>query len=148
MAPYEALYGRKCRTPLFWTELSENKIHRVNLIKDTEQKVKVIRDSLKAASDRKKCYADLKRNEIDFETGDKVLLKVSPWKRVFQFRRIGKLSPRFIGPYEVIEHVGPVAYRLLLPSQLAKIHNVFCVSMLHRYRSDPSHVISPIEIEI
>ncbi|KAA3461683.1 reverse transcriptase [Gossypium australe] len=148
MAPYEAFYGRKCRTPLYWTELSENKLHGVNLIKDLEQKVKLIRDYLKAASDRQKSYADLKQKDIEFEIGDKVFLKVSPWKKVLRFGRKGKLSPRFIGPYEIIERVGPVAYRLKLPSKLEKIHNVFHVLMLRRYRLDPSHVIAPSEIEI
>ncbi|KAA3483950.1 DNA/RNA polymerases superfamily protein [Gossypium australe] len=148
MAPYEALCGRKCRTPMYWTELSENQIHGVNLTKDIEQKVKVIRDSLKAASDHQKSYANLKGKEIEFEISDKVFLKVSPWKKVLRFGRKGKLSPRFIGPYEIIERVGPVTYRLLLPSELEKIHNVFHVSMLHRYHSDPSHIITPSEIEI
>ncbi|KAA3456128.1 DNA/RNA polymerases superfamily protein [Gossypium australe] len=148
MVPYEALYGRKFRTPLHWTERSENKLHKVDLIKDSEQKVKLIRDCLKAASDRQKSYADLKRKDIEFEIGDKVFLKVSPWKKVLRFGRKGKLSPRFIGPYEIIERVRPVAYRLKLPSELEKIHNVFHVSMLCRYRSDPSHVITPSEIEI
>ena len=148
MAPYEALYGRKCRTPLFWTELSESKILGVDLIKDAEQKVRVIRESLKTASDRQKSYADLKRKDIEYQVGDKVFLKVSPWKKVLRFGRKGKLSPRFIGPYEVSERVGPVAYRLILPPELEKIHNVFHVSMLRRYRSDPSHVIPPSEIEI
>ncbi|KAA3439023.1 reverse transcriptase [Gossypium australe] len=148
MAPYKALYGRKCRTPLYWTKLSEKKIHGVDLIQETEEKVKVIRDSLKAASDRQKSYADLKRKEIEFQVGDKVFLKVSPWKKVLQFGRKGKLSPRFIGPYEIIERIGPVAYRLALPPELDRIHNVFHVSMLRRYRSDPSHVISPTEVEI
>ncbi|KAK5775732.1 hypothetical protein PVK06_043670 [Gossypium arboreum] len=148
MAPYEALYGRKCRTPLFWTELSESKIFGVDLIKDAEQKVQVIRESLKAASDRQKSYADSKRKDIEYRVGDKVFLKVSPWKKVLRFGRKGKLSPRFIGPYEVSERVGPVAYRLILPPELEKIHNVFHVSMLRRYRSDPSHVITPSEIEI
>ncbi|KAK5819679.1 hypothetical protein PVK06_024698 [Gossypium arboreum] len=148
MAPYEALYGRKCRTPLYWTELSERKIHGVDLIRETEEKVKVIRDSLKTASDRQKSYADLKRKEIKFQVGDKVFLKVSPWKKVLRFGRKGKLSPRFIGPYEIIERIGPVAYRLALPPELDRIHNVFHVSMLRQYRSDPSHVISSTEVEI
>ena len=73
---------------------------------------------------------------------------MSPWKKVLRFGRKGKLSPRFIGPYEIIERIGPVAYRLALPPELDRIHNVFHVSMLRRYRSDPSHVISPIEVEI
>ncbi|KAA3483477.1 DNA/RNA polymerases superfamily protein [Gossypium australe] len=148
MAPYEALYGRKCRTPLYWTELSENKIHGVDWIKETEQKVVEIRRNLKAASDRQKSYADLKRKDIEFQVGDRVFLKVSPWKKILRFGQKGKLSPRFIGPYEIIERIGPVAYRLKLPIDLEKIHNVFHVSMLRRYRSDPSHVITPSEIEI
>ncbi|KAG8474462.1 hypothetical protein CXB51_031417 [Gossypium anomalum] len=148
MAPYEALYGRKCRTLLFWTELSESKIFGVDLIKDAEQKVLIISESLKATSDRQKSYADLKRKDIEYRIGDKVFLKVSPWKKVLRFGRKGKLSPRFIGPYEVSERIGPVAYKLILPPELEKIHNVFHVSMLRRYRSDPSHIISPAEIEI
>ncbi|KAA3470344.1 casein kinase II subunit alpha, chloroplastic-like [Gossypium australe] len=85
MAPYKALYGHKCRTPLYWTELSEKQIHMVDLVKETEEKVKVIRDSLKATSDRQKLYADLKRKEIEFRVGDKVFLKVSPWKKILRF---------------------------------------------------------------
>ncbi|KAG4175500.1 hypothetical protein ERO13_A11G189066v2 [Gossypium hirsutum] len=78
MAPYEALYRRKCRTPLYWTKLRENQIHGVDLVKEAEEKIKVIRDNLKAASDRQKSYVDLRRKEIKFEVGDKVFLKVSP----------------------------------------------------------------------
>ncbi|XP_012468646.1 uncharacterized protein LOC105786691 [Gossypium raimondii] len=146
--PYEALYGCKCRMPLYWTELSENKIHGVNLIKEIEQKVKVIHDSLKAASDHQKSYADLKRKDIEFHIGDRVFLKVSLWKKKLRFGRKGNLSLRFIGPYEIIKRIRPVAYRLLLPPELEKIHNVFHVSMLPRYRFDPSHVIFSSEIEI
>ena len=98
MAPYKALYGRKCRTPLYWIELSEKKIHGVDLIHKTEEKVKKIRDNLKAASDHQKSYVDLKRKEIEFQVGNKVFLKVSPWKKVLRIARKGKLSPRFIGP--------------------------------------------------
>ncbi|KAK5811485.1 hypothetical protein PVK06_026822 [Gossypium arboreum] len=148
MAPYDALYGRKCRTPLFWTELGESKIFGVDLIKDAEQKVRIICESLKAASDRQKSYADLKRRDIEYQVGDKVFLKVSPWKKILRFGRKGKLSPRFIEPYEISERVGPVAYRLLLPPELERIHNLFHVSMLRRYRSDPLHVINPSEVEI
>ena len=106
------------------------------MIRETEQKVKVIRESLKAASDHQNSYVDLKRKDIEFQIRDKVFLKVSPWKKILRFGRKGKLSPRFIGPYEVIERIGPVAYRLALPAELEKIHNVFHVSMLRCYRSD------------
>ncbi|KAA3487953.1 DNA/RNA polymerase superfamily protein [Gossypium australe] len=137
MAPYEALYGRKCRTLLYWTKLSEKKLHEVDLVRETKEKVKVIRDSLKAAS-----------NQIEFQVGDKVFLKASPWKKVLRFGRKGKLSPLFIGPYEIIERIGPIAYRLALPPEHDRIHNVFHVSMLRRYQSNLSHVISPTEVEI
>ncbi|KAA3476245.1 DNA/RNA polymerases superfamily protein [Gossypium australe] len=148
MAPYEALYGRKCRTPLYWTGLSEKQIHGVDFVRETKEKVNVIRDYLKAASDRQKSYTYLKRKEVEFHIGDKVFLKVSLWKKILRFGRKGKLSPRFIGSYEVIKRIGPVAYQLALPAEFERIHNVFHVSMLQRYHSDPSHVISPTEIEI
>ena len=99
--------------------------------------MKVIRESLKVASDRQKSYADLKRKDIEFQIRDKVFLKVSPWKKILRFGHKGKLSQRFIGLYEIVEHIGLVAYRLMLPLELENIHNVFHVLMLHRYRSDP-----------
>ena len=73
---------------------------------------------------------------IEYEVGDKVFLKVSPWRKVLRFRKKWKLSPRFIGPYEVLERIGPMAYCLALHLELAKLHDVFHVSMLRRYRSD------------
>ena len=148
MAPYEALYGRKCRTPLCWTELSEKKVIGLDLIQETEEKVKMIKERLKVATDRQKSYVDMKRKDIRCEIDEKVFLKVSPWKKVMKFGKNCKLSPRFIGPYEVIEKVDPVAYRLALPPNLENIHNVFNVSMLRRYRSDPSHVVSSETIEL
>ncbi|KAE8735791.1 Detected protein of unknown function [Hibiscus syriacus] len=148
MAPYEALYGRKCRTPLNWYELKDRSVLGPDLIQDVEQKVREIQHNLKVASDRQKSYSDLKRKEIEFEVGDKVFLKISPWKNVLRFGRKGKLSPRFIGPYEIVKRVGPVAYQLTLSPEMEKIHNVFHVSMLRRYRSDPSHIVNPEEIEV
>ena len=90
----------------------------------------------------------MKRKDIRYEIDEKVFLKVSPWKKVMRFGKKGKLSPRFIGPYEVIEKVRPVAYRLALPLELEKIHNVFHVLILRRYRLDPSHVVSSETIEL
>ena len=145
MAPYEALYGRKCRTSLCWTELSEKKVIGPDLIQETEEKVKMIRERLKVATDRQKSYVDMKRKNIRYEVGEKVFLKVSPRKKVMIFGKKGKLSPRFIGPYEVIEKVGPVAYRLALSLDLEK-STMF--SMLRRYRSDSSHVVSSETIEL
>ena len=119
-----------------------------DLIQETEEKVKTIRERLKVVIDRHNSYADMKRKDIRYEIGEKLFLKVSPWKKVMRFGKKGKLSSRFIGPYEVIEKVGPMAYRLALPPDLEKIHNVFHVSMLRRYRSDPSHVVSSETIEL
>ena len=128
--------------------MSEKKVIGPDLIQETEENVKMIRERLKVVNDRQKSYADMKRKDIRCEIGEKVFLKVSPWKKVMRFGKKGKLSPRFIGPYEVIEKVGSVAYRLTLPPELEKIHSVFHVSMLRRYRSDPSHVISTETIEL
>ena len=98
MAPYEALYGKRCRTPMCWTELNEHKIIGLDLVKD-RRKVQIILQRLKAVSDRQSSYANLKRKDIEFEFGDKLFLKVSSWKKIIRFGRKGKLSLRFIGPY-------------------------------------------------
>ena len=148
MTPYEALYGRKCRTPMCWTDLNEHKLIGPDIVKDTEEKVQVIRQRLKAASDRQKSYANLKRRDIEYNVGDKVFLKVSPWRKILRFGQKGKLSPRFIGPYEILERIGPVAYRLALPPELDKLHDVFHMSMLRRYRSDKSHILLVQEIQV
>ena len=148
MTLYEALYGRRCRTPMCWTELDEHKIIGPDLVKDTEETVQIIQQRLKASSDRQKSYANLKIKDIEFEAGDKVFLKVSSWKKILHFGRKGKLSPRFIGPYEILERVGPVVYRLALPLELAKLHDVFHVSMLRRYRSDTSHILPVQDIQV
>ena len=86
--------------------------------------------------------------DIEYDVGDKVFLKVSTWRKILRFGHKGKLSPRFIGPYEILERVGPVAYRLALPPELAKLHDVFYVSMLQRYCSDESHILPVQEIQV
>ena len=148
MTPYEALYRRKCRTSFCWTELKEKKVIDPDLIQETKEKVKMIRDRLKVSTNRHISYADMKRKNIPYEVGEKVFMKVSPLKKVMRFGKKGKLNPIFIGPYEMIEKVGLVAYRLELPSELEKIHNMFHVSMLQSYQSDSSHVVSSETIEL
>ncbi|XP_065864137.1 uncharacterized protein [Euphorbia lathyris] len=148
MAPYEALYGRRCRTPLCWSEVGERQLLGPEIVQLTTEKVQIIQQKLKEAQDRQKSYADLKRRPIEYDVGDRVFLKVSPWKGLLRFGKKGKLSPRFIGPYEVVERVGPVAYRLQLSQNLSNIHDVFHVSMLRRYRSDPNHIIQEQPIEL
>ena len=115
----------------------------------TTDKIKIIRDKLKIAQDRQKSYADNRRRDLEFQVGDKVFLRISPWKGVLRFGKREKLSPRYIGPYEIIERIGEVAYRLKLPSELARIHDVFHVSMLRKYIPDSSHILrdQPIELK-
>ena len=148
MAPYEALYGWRCRTPICWTELNEYKMIGLDTVKDIKEKVQVIRQRLKDASDRQKSYANLKRRDIEYDAEDKVFLKVSPSRKILWFGQKGMLSPRFIGSYEILECVGPMAYRLALPPELSKLHDVFHVSMLRRYRSNESHILPVQEIQI
>ncbi|KAK9010290.1 hypothetical protein V6N11_036801 [Hibiscus sabdariffa] len=147
MAPYEALYGRRCRTPVCWAEAGQKLLPLPNILKGTTEKVKLICERLKAASDRQKFYADLKRREIEYVVGDRVFMKVSPWKKVMRFGRKGKLSPRFIGPYEIVERVGPISYRLLLPPELERIHDVSHVSMLRRFDSRMRSLYSVFSVE-
>ena len=148
MATYEIVYGQRCRTLVCWTELNEHEMIGPDIVKDTEEKVQVIRQRLKAANDQQKSYADLKRRDIEYEVGDKVFIKVSLWRKILRFGKKGKLSPRFIGPYEILERFGPMAYHLALPPELAKLHNVFHVSMLRRYLSDGSHILPIPDIQV
>ena len=142
MAPYEALYGRKCRSPIHWDEVGERKLLGPELIQQTTEAIDKIRQRMKTAQTRQKSYADTKRKDLEFEVGDKVFLRVSPIKGVMRFGRKGKLSPRFVGPFEILKRIGKVAYELALPPSLSSIHGVFYVSMLRKYISEPSHVLS------
>ena len=112
MAPYEALYGRPCRSPLCWVELGESSITGPDLIRDTSEKVSLIRQRLLTAQSRQKSYADVRRRPLEFEVGDHVFLKVMPKRGVVRFGKHGKLSSRFIGPFKILERVGTVAYRV------------------------------------
>ncbi|KAI5324710.1 hypothetical protein L3X38_033783 [Prunus dulcis] len=149
MSPFDALYGKQCRTPFYWDEVGENRLEVADEVERTKEQVKIIRERLKTAQDRQKSYADNRRKDLQFEVGDWVFLKLSPWKGVVRFGKRGKLSPHYIGPYEVVERVGPVAYRLALPPDLSLLHDVFHVSMLRKYIADPSHVLEeqPIELQ-
>ena len=141
MAPYEALYGKQCRTPLCWDEVGERRLTAPDLVQITTDKIKIIRERLLIAQSRQKSYADNRRKDLEFQVGDWVFLRLSPWKGIVRFGKRGKLSPRYIGPYLITERVGSVAYRLELPSELSQVHDVFHVSMLRKYVADPSHVL-------
>ncbi|KAD2805415.1 hypothetical protein E3N88_38792 [Mikania micrantha] len=110
-APFEALYGRKCRSPICWAEVGDSQLTGPELVHETTEKIVQIRNRMAAARDRQKSYADKRRKPLEFQVGDKVLLKVSPWKGVIRFGKRGKLNPRYIGPFEILKRIGPVAYQ-------------------------------------
>ncbi|KAH9744611.1 Endonuclease [Citrus sinensis] len=140
--------GSTKMSPICWDEVGERKLLGPELVQITVDKIKLIREHLQTAQSRQKSYADRRRRELEFEKGDFVFLKVSPWKGVFRFRKKGKLSPRFVGPFEILKRISPVAYLIALPPSLSRLHNVFHVSVLRKYVADPSHVLDyqPIEI--
>ena len=150
MTSYEVLYGRSCRSSLCWTEVGESSITGPDLIRDTSEKMSLIRQRLLTAQSRQKCYADVQRRPLEFKVGDHVFLKVMPKRGVVRFGKRRKLSPRFIGPYEILERIGVVAYLLALPPSMSGVREVFHVSMLRKYTPDPAHVVDwgQIEIEI
>ncbi|XP_073362464.1 uncharacterized protein [Aegilops tauschii subsp. strangulata] len=136
MAPFDLLYGRKCRTPLMWDEVGERQFFGPDLIRDAEEKVKLIRDRLKIAQSRQKSYADAKRKELTYEVGDRAYLRVSPLRGIKRFGIKGELAPRFVGPYKILERRGEVAYQLELPESLSGVHNVFHVSELKKCHAE------------
>ena len=118
------------------------------MIKDTSEKVSLIRHRLLTDQSRQKSYADVRRRPLEVEVGDHVFLKVMPKKGVVRFGKRGKLSPRFIEPFKILERVGTVAYRLALPPSMSGVHEVFHISMLRRYTPDPADVVDWGEIEV
>jgi hypothetical protein len=148
MAPFEALYGRRCRTSLSWSQTGERKIFGPDLVIEAEDKVKVIQDNLKAAQSQQKSYADMRRRQLQFQVGDFVYLRVSPTRGIQRFGVKGKLAPRYIGPFEILEICGPVAYRLQLPFHLAAVHNIFHVSQLRKCVNIATEIIDSQAIEI
>jgi hypothetical protein len=112
MAPFEALYGRKCRTPLYWNQTGESQLFGPDIIKEAERQVEIIRENLKTTQSRQTSYADPKRREVVFEVGDYVYLRVSLIRGLRRFKIRGKLSPHFIGPFKILERKGEVAHQL------------------------------------
>ena len=128
--------------------MGESSITGLGLIKDASKKVSLIRQHLLTAQSLQKSYADVRRRPLEFEVEDHVFLKVMPKRGVVRFGKRGKLSPRFIGPFEILKRVGTVAYWLALPPSMSGVHKVFHISMLRRYTSDPAHVVDWGEIEV
>ncbi|GJX43499.1 reverse transcriptase domain-containing protein [Tanacetum coccineum] len=147
-APFKALYERKCRSPVLWAEIIESSLIGPELVQETIDKVVLIKENLKAARDRQKSYVDNRRKPLEFEEGDRVMLKVSPWKGVIRFGKKGKLAPRYVGPFEILERVSPVAYRFRLPKELSGVHDTFHVSNLKKCLADASLHVSLDEIKV
>ncbi|GJV68275.1 putative reverse transcriptase domain-containing protein [Tanacetum coccineum] len=147
-APFEALYGRKCRSPIMWAEVGKGQLIVPELVQETTEKISQIKDRLKAVRDRQKSYADKRRKPLEFNVGDYVLLKVSPWKGVVRFGKKGKLTPRFVGPFEIVEKVGLVTYRLRLPEEFNGVHDTFHMSNIKKCLADLTLQVPLDEIQV
>ncbi|GKG23313.1 hypothetical protein Tco_0391349, partial [Tanacetum coccineum] len=121
-APFKALYGRKCKPPVLWAKIRESSLIGHKLVLETIDKVVFIKEKLKAMRDHQKSYVDFRRKLLESEVGDRVLLNVSPWKGVVRFGKKGKLAPRYVGPFEILEKIGLVTYRLRIPEELNSVH--------------------------
>jgi hypothetical protein len=141
MSPFEALYGRPCRTPLSWFESGERVIFVPDIVTEAEEKVKQIQANILTAQSRQKSYADKRRRPLEFEVGDHVYFRVSLIKGVRHFGVKGKLAPRYIGSYPIIDKYGPLSYQVELPSKLSGVHDVFHVSQLKRCLKPPTDVL-------
>ncbi|GJW72965.1 hypothetical protein Tco_0132335 [Tanacetum coccineum] len=148
----EGLYGRKCRLPICWAEVGDAQLTGPEIVRKTTEKIIQIKHHLQASRDRQRSYANKTHKPLEFQVGDKVMLKVSPWKGLIRFRKWGKLDPHYIGPFKILAKVGMVAYRLELPEKLIHVHSTFHVSNLNKCLSDEPLAISlgqfPVERQV
>jgi hypothetical protein len=147
MSPFEALYGRKCRTPLYWDKTRGRQFFGPKLIQEAEEQVCIIRENLRVSQTRQKSYAD-NRRPLEFEEGDHVYLKMSPLRGMRRFKVKGKLFPHFIGPFRVFRQIGEMAYRLELLDNLSDVHNVFHVSQLKKCFRVPEEQLPMEELSV
>ncbi|GKE99209.1 putative reverse transcriptase domain-containing protein [Tanacetum coccineum] len=147
-ALFEALYGRKYRSPVCWAKVGDVQLTGPEIIYETTEKIVQIRQHLQAARDRQRSYANIGRKPLEFQVGDRIMLKVSPRKGIIHFGKRGKLYPRYVGPFKILEWIGLVAYKLELPEELSSIHNTFHVSNLKKCLSDESLIISMKELQL
>jgi hypothetical protein len=147
MAPYKALYGRQCRTPLFWSQTRESQVFGPEVLKDAEKQVQMVHESLRVAQTRQKSYADKRRRDLSFKVGDFIYLKVSPMRGTRRFKVKGKLAPRYVGPFKIIDRKGEVTYQLELPPQLSDVHDVFHMSQLKKCLWVPEEQLPMEEID-
>ncbi|WVZ62205.1 LOW QUALITY PROTEIN: hypothetical protein U9M48_011975 [Paspalum notatum var. saurae] len=147
-APFEALYGRRCRTPLHWNQPGEKQVFGPDIIKEAEEQMQVVRENMRVAQSRQKSYADHRRRDLSFEVGDYVYLKVSPMRGLRRFKVKGKLAPRYIGPFKILAKRGEVAYQLELPENLSAVHDVFHVSQLKKCLRVPEEQLPMEELSV
>nr|GEW34456.1 putative reverse transcriptase domain-containing protein [Tanacetum cinerariifolium] len=146
--PFEDLYGRKCRSPVIWTEVGESQLIGPKIVQETTEKIIQIKERLKTVRSRQKSYVDKRHKPLEFKVGDRVLLKVSPWKGVVRFGKKENLVLRYVGPFKIVECVEPVAYRLKLPQELSCVHDTFHVSNLKKCLAEPDVQVPLDEIKI
>ena len=148
MAPYEALYGRRCRTPLCWLEPGEDLTLGPEVVQQTIEKVKLIQERMRTAQSRQKSYQDKRKKDLEFKVSDHVFLRVTPWTGVGRALKSRKLTPYFISPFQILKRVDPAAYQIALPPSLSILHNVFHISQLRMYIHDPSHVVKLDDVQV
>src|SRR3954465_10429800 len=148
MAPFEVLYGRKCRTPLNWSETRERTLIGPDIIQHAEDLVRVIPEHLKAALSRQKSNYDRKYKEMFYQPGEQSYLRVTPMRGTHHFGIKGKLAPCYIGPFRILSRSGPVAYRLELPPNLSQVHDIFHVLQLRRCFKDPIRAVDHEMLEL
>ncbi|RDX70932.1 hypothetical protein CR513_49770, partial [Mucuna pruriens] len=138
MAPYEALYGRRCRTPLCWCELEENVVSGLE--------VKLIQENIRVTQNRQKIYHDKKRKDLEFNKGNHIFLKVTPWSEVGKALKSHKLSPRSLDPYQILKRVSEVAYQIAFLFVLANLHDVFHLDDI-QVRDNLSYEVQPLKVK-
>ncbi|GKD67750.1 hypothetical protein Tco_1321840 [Tanacetum coccineum] len=141
-------YLKECRSPICWAEVGDSQLTGPEIIHETTKKIVQIKIRIQDVRDRQKIYADVRRKPLEFQVGDKVMLKVSPWKGVIRFGKRGKLNPQYIRPFKIITKVGTVDYRLELPEQLSRVHSTCHVSNLKKCLSGKTLIIPLNEIQI
>jgi len=146
--PYEALYGKKCKTPLCWYQDGEVVLVGSKLLEQTTKKLRMVRDRLQTSQSRQKAYVDRRRRPLEFATEDHVFLMVTRTTGVGRALRSWKLSSKFLGLYQISRRIGPMAYEISLPPQLANLRPIFHVSQLRKYVFDPSHVLEVEDVQI
>jgi hypothetical protein len=145
MELFEALYGRKCRTPLYWNQTGESQVFGLEILQEAEKQVQIVRENLKTAQSRQKSYADNRRRELIFKV---VYLKVSTMRGMRRFKVKSKLSPCYIGPLKILERKGKVAYQLELPDSLSDVHDIFHVSQLKKCLRVPEEQLPMEELNV